>query len=66
VHGVTPDSLADAGLPATGAYGYHRIDSAHYVLSFRGDGPKLEYDSNDSKDRFFGSPQAILTMGDSK
>ena len=66
VHGVAPDSLADLGLSETGPYAYQRIDSAHYVLSFHGNGPTLEYDSSDSKERFFGSPQEILTMGDSK
>jgi len=66
VHGVTPDSLAEAGLLEEGGYGYRRIDPLHYVVSFQGNGPKLEYDSNQSKDRFFGSPQEILTMGASK
>ena len=66
VHGVTPDTLADAGLPRTGPYAYRRIDPSHYVVSFGGDGPRLEYDSNEPKERFFGSPQDILTMGDSK
>ena len=66
VHGVTPGSLADVGLSETGAYGYRRIDPTRYVISFQGDGPKLEYDSNESKDGFFGSPKEILTMGESK
>jgi len=66
VHGVTPNSLAEAGLLETAGYGYQRIDSSHYVVSFQGNGPKLEYDSSQSKDRFFGSPQAILTMGASR
>ena len=66
VHGVAPDSLADLGLSETGPYAYQRIDPAHYVLSFHGSGPTLEYDSNESKERFFGSPREILTMGDSK
>ena len=66
VHGVTPDSLADTGLPETGPYAYRRIDSRRYVVSFGGNGPKLEYDSNASKERFFGSPKDMLTMGDSK
>ena len=66
VHGVTPNSLAEAGLVDTDGYGYRRIDPLHYVVSFHGDGPALEYDSNQPKDRFFGSPQEILTMGASK
>jgi hypothetical protein len=66
IHGVTPSSLTDAGVFEAGAYEYTRIDLSHYVVSFQGDGPKLEYDSNQSKDRFFGSPQEILTMGVSK
>lgn len=66
VHGVTPASLAEAGLLETDGYGYRRIDLSHYVVSFQGNGPKLEYDSDQSKDRFFGSPQEILTMGASR
>ncbi len=66
VHGVTPSSLAEAGLLEEGGYGYRRIDPQHYMVSFQRSGPRLEYDSNQSKDRFFGSPQEILTMGASK
>ena len=66
IHGVTPSSLADAGLVDASGYDYTRIDVSHYVVSFEGNGSKLDYDSNQSKDRFFGSPQAILTMGASK
>jgi hypothetical protein len=66
VHGVTPGALAEAGLPEEAGYSYRRIGPMHYALSFEGNGPKLEYDSNISKDRFFGSPQDILSMGGSK
>jgi hypothetical protein len=66
VHGVTPSSLGEAGLPEDGGYGYRRIDPLHYVVSFQGNGPRLEYDSSISKDRFFGSPQEILSMGGSQ
>ena len=66
VHGVVPDTLADAGLPGGGPYAYRRIDPSHYLVSFEGDGHKLEYDSNEPKERFFGSPREVLTMGDSK
>ena len=66
VHGVTPDSLANAGLPEAGAYVYQRMDSERYVLSFRDDGSKIEYDSNESRDGFFGTPKEILTMGGSQ
>jgi len=66
VHGVTPGSLSEAGLFEAGGYGYTRIDPTRYVVSFQGNGPRLEYDSNISKDRFFGSPQEILTIGASK
>jgi hypothetical protein len=66
VHGVTPDTLVDAGLPDTSGYSYRRIDLAHYVVSFEVNGSKLEYDSSDPKERFFGTPQEMLTMGDSK
>ncbi len=66
VHGVVPDSLADAGLPEADAYAYERVNPTRYVLSFTNGGPKLEYDSSDSKESFFGSPKDMLTMGDSK
>jgi hypothetical protein len=66
VHGVTPGSLAEAGLPEDAGYGYRRIDPLHYAVSFQGNGPKLDYDSSISKDRYFGSPQEILSMGGSK
>ncbi len=66
VHGVTPDTLVDAGLPDTSGFSYRRVDLAHYVVSFEVNGSKLEYDSSDPKKRFFGTPQEMLTMGDSK
>jgi hypothetical protein len=66
LHGVTPSSLAEAGVSEEGGYSYRRINPTQYVVSFQGNGPKLEYDSNISKDRFFGSPQEILSMGGSK
>lgn len=66
IHGITPDSLADAGLSETGPYTYRRIDPSHYVISFDGNGPQLEYDSSEPKERFFGSPKEILTLGGPK
>jgi hypothetical protein len=66
VHGVTPGSLAEAGLLGEGGYGYRRINPQRYVVSFQGNGPTLEYDSSIPKDRFFGSPQDILSMGASR
>jgi len=66
VHGVTPGSLAEAGVLETDGYAYRRLDPTRYVVSFQGNGPRLEYDSNLAKDRFFGSPQDILSMGASK
>ena len=66
VHGVTPGSLAEAGVSEDGGYSYRRIDPLHYVVSFQGNGTSLEYDSSISKDRFFGSPQDILSMGGSQ
>lgn len=64
--GITPGTLAEAGLSEDGAYAYSRVSPTRYVLSFRNDGSKLEYDSNEPKDQFFGSPQDMLTMGGSK
>jgi hypothetical protein len=66
VHGVTPSTLAEAGVVEAGGYSYRRIDPLRYAVSFKGNGTRLEYDSSISKDRFFGSPQAILSMGGSK
>jgi len=66
LHGETPETLLDVGLSDTAGYSYVRIDSSRYVLSFRVDGPKLEYDSNEPKDRAFGTPEQILTLGGTK
>jgi len=66
VHGVVPDSLTEAGLPAAEGYAYERVNPTRYVLSFRNGGAKLEYDSSEPKERFFGSPKDMLSMGDSK
>jgi len=66
VHGVTPDTLLDVGLSDTAGYSYVRIDSTRYVLSFRVDGPKLEYDSNEEKGKVFGKPGQMLTLGGTK
>jgi hypothetical protein len=66
VNGVTPDTLSEAGLPENGAYAYNRVSPTRYVLSFRNGGAKLEYDSNEPKDQFFGSPHDMLTMGGSQ
>ena len=63
VHGVTPETLSDAGLPDGVGYTYMRLDSTHYVLSYSDVGPKLEYSSSDPKDAFFGTPQEMLSMG---
>ncbi len=66
VHGVLPDSLAEAGLPVAEGYAYQRVNPTRYVLSFRNGGAKLEYDSSDSKENFFGSPKDVLNMGDAQ
>ncbi len=66
VHGVVPETLAAAGLPEADAYAYQRLDPTHYRLSFHGGGSKLDYDSSEPKESFFGSPRELLTMGDSK
>lgn len=66
VHGVTPESLLDVGLSDTAGYSYVRIDPTRYVLSFRVDGPKLEYDSNEAKEKVFGKPGQMLTLGGTK
>lgn len=65
VHGVTPETLREAGVPEP-PYAYRRAGPTQYVLSIQADGPRLEYDSMISTDRFFGPPQTILSMGGSK
>jgi hypothetical protein len=67
VHGgITPDTLADVGLPAEGGYAYNRVSPTRYVVSFGAGGSKVEYDSNEPKERYFGSPRDMLTIGGSK
>ncbi|HZN54804.1 MAG TPA: hypothetical protein VFB67_05735 [Candidatus Polarisedimenticolaceae bacterium] len=63
VHGVTPASLADAGLPDANGYTYQRIDPAHYALAFQADGPREQYDSATPMEQVFGSPEKMLAMG---
>ena len=66
VHGVTPETLAEVGLPEDGSYAYKRVNPTRYVLSFSGNGAKIEYDSTAPKDQFFGSPKDMLTIGGSQ
>jgi hypothetical protein len=66
VHGVTPETLAEAGLPEEGVYAYKRVNPTRYILSFSGNGSKIEYDSVSPKDQFFGSPGDMLTIGGSR
>ena len=66
VHGAIPESLEQAGLPVAEGYAYERLSPTHYVVSFRNGGAKLEYDSGESKESFFGSPKDLLNMGDAK
>jgi hypothetical protein len=63
VHNATPERISDAGLPENVGYTYQRIDAWHYVLGFENRGPRLDYDSTIPKESFFGSPQALLSMG---
>lgn len=62
VHGVTPDSLTDAGLQNP-PYGYMRLSSTQYVVSIQLPGSSLEYDSSTPMQRFFGTPQEMLSIG---
>jgi len=66
VHGVTPETLSDAGLPDGAGYTYTRVDPTRYVLSFSANGPNLEYTSSDPKESFFGTPKDMLSMGGPK
>ena len=66
VHGVVPETLAQAGIAGSDAYEFKYVSPTRYVLSFRNRGLKVEYDSIEPKERFFGSPKDMLTMGDSR
>jgi hypothetical protein len=66
VHGATPASLIDAGIPDDAGYAYSRTDPGRYVLVFEADGQRVEYDSVVELERFFGTPQQMLTMGGSR
>ena len=63
VHGAAPEALSEAGLPGDAGYEYQRIGPTHYVLTFRADGSKVDYDSAIGVERFFGSPKDILKIG---
>lgn len=65
VHGVTPDVLEDVGLPNP-PYSYTRVSSTQYTVGIDLDGPRLEYESSIPLERFFGTPQEMLTIGGSK
>jgi hypothetical protein len=66
VHGATPGSLTDAGIPDDSGYAYSRTDPGRYVLVFEADGQRVEYDSVVELERYFGTPQQMLTMGGSR
>lgn len=65
IHGVTPDNLQDTDLPAP-PYSYNRVSATAYTLGLESNGTKLEYDSADPMDKFFGTPRDMLTMGGSR
>jgi len=66
VRAMVRKSIGMAGLPVGEGYAYERVSPTRYVLSFRNGGAKLEYDSSDPKENFFGSAKDMLTMGASK
>jgi hypothetical protein len=66
VHGATPESLTDAGITDDSGYAYSRTDPGRYVLVFEADGQRVEYDSVVELERYFGTPQQMLTMGGSR
>ena len=63
VHGATPASLGDAGLPEDSGYAYSRTDPGRYVLVFEAGGQRVQYDSVVELQRYFGTPEQMLTMG---
>ena len=63
IHGTTPETLTDAGIPDQAGYAYRRIDATHYALSFAVGSSKAEYDSGVSLERAFGTPREMLATG---
>ena len=63
VHGATPASLGDAGLPEDSGYAYSRTNAGRYVLVFVAGGQRVQYDSVVELQRYFGTPEQMLTMG---
>ncbi|HJQ97469.1 MAG TPA: hypothetical protein VJ826_04090 [Candidatus Polarisedimenticolaceae bacterium] len=62
-HGVTPDTMMDAGLAAGSGYSYTRVDSSHYVLAFEDRTARQTYDSTTPISSAFGPPKEMFTLG---
>ena len=63
VHGVAPDTMMDAGLAAGSGYGYTRVDSTHYVLTFENRTAHQTYDSSTPLSSAFGSAKDMFALG---
>ena len=59
-HGVTPETAHDIGLASP--YSYTRINPYTYVVAVDLHGAKLEYDSTVALEKFFGTPQQMLSV----
>ena len=62
MHGVTPETMMDAGLAAGSGYTYTRVDGRHYVLTFEDRTARQIYDSATPLREAFGSPKEMFTL----
>jgi hypothetical protein len=65
VHGVTPDTMMEAGLAAGSGYTYTRVDPAHYVLVFEDRAAHQTYDSSLPIGSAFGPAREMFAVGSS-
>jgi len=62
IHGITPETMMDAGLAAGSGYTYTRVDGRHYVLTFEDRTARQIYDSATPLREAFGSPKEMFTL----
>jgi hypothetical protein len=63
IHGVTPETMMDAGLAAGSGYAYTRVDSSHYVLAFEDRTARQTYDSSTPLATAFGPAKEMFAVG---
>jgi hypothetical protein len=62
-HGITPETMMDAGLAAGSGYTYTRVDPAHYVLTFEDRTAHQTYDSATPPRSAFGPAKEMFAVG---